>query len=166
MSNAAEQPVSNSLGLTQAQEESLSRRAFTKVLFTGIGLCYAGAIGYPIYKYLASPIQKSMEAAKVSEVRLPEAQKLAPGSALLFKFGTKPGILIHHQDETWTAMEAVCTHMACTVQYQPESNRLFCACHGGVYDVKTGQAVSGPPPKPLKTFKVTVENDAVTISKV
>jgi nitrite reductase/ring-hydroxylating ferredoxin subunit len=52
------------------------------------------------------------------------------------------------------------------VQYQPESNRLFCACHDGVYDVKTGQAVSGPPPKPLKTFKVTVENDAVIISKV
>jgi cytochrome b6-f complex iron-sulfur subunit len=166
MSNAAEQPISNSLGATSSQEESLSRRAFTKVLFTGIGLCYAGAIGYPIYKYLASPIEKSMEAAKVSEVRLPEAQKLAPGSALLFKFGTKPGILIHHKDETWTAMEAVCTHMACTVQYQPESNRLFCACHGGVYDVKTGQAVSGPPPKPLKTFKVVVENDGVIISKV
>ncbi|MFN3385429.1 MAG: ubiquinol-cytochrome c reductase iron-sulfur subunit [Candidatus Thermochlorobacter sp.] len=169
MSNAAEQPLSNaanSVGAESAKEESISRRAFTATLFTGIGLCYAGAIGYPIYRYLASPIQKSMEAAKVSEVRLPDAEKLEPGTALLFKFGTKPGILIHHKDNTWSAMEAVCTHMACTVQYQPDLDRLFCACHGGVYDVKTGNAVSGPPPKPLKTFKVEVENGGVTISKV
>jgi len=84
MSNAAEQPVSNSLGLTQAQEESLSRRAFTKVLFTGVGLCYAGAIGYPIYKYLASPIQKSMEAAKVSEVRACQRRRNLRPAQLFF----------------------------------------------------------------------------------
>ncbi|MFN3394480.1 MAG: hypothetical protein ACK424_07995, partial [Candidatus Thermochlorobacter sp.] len=85
MSNAAEQPLSNaanSVGAESAKEESISRRAFTATLFTGIGLCYAGAIGYPIYRYLASPIQKSMEAAKVSEVRLPDAEKLEPGTAL------------------------------------------------------------------------------------
>ncbi|MDW8019587.1 MAG: Rieske (2Fe-2S) protein [Chloroherpetonaceae bacterium] len=161
MSNAVEQK----LATESVPAEPISRRTFAKVLFTGVGLCYAGAIGYPIYQYLASPIQKSAEAAKVSEVHLPEAHKLEPGSAVMFKFGTRPGILIHHKDGSWTAMEAVCTHMACTVQYQPDTNRLFCACHGGVYDVKTGAAVAGPPPKPLKTYKVEVSENGVTISK-
>jgi cytochrome b6-f complex iron-sulfur subunit len=84
----------------------------------------------------------------------------------MFKFGTKPAMLIHHKDGTWSAMEAVCTHLACTVQYQAEENRLYCACHGGVYDTKTGAAVSGPPPKGLKAFNVKVQDGTVIVSKV
>jgi cytochrome b6-f complex iron-sulfur subunit len=144
----------------------MSRRTFAKVLFGGVGLCYAAAIGYPIYRYLASPIEHGMESTKVSEVSLPDAAKLEPGSAIMFKFGTKPAMLIHHKDGTWSAMEAVCTHLACTVQYQAEENRLYCACHGGVYDTKTGAAVSGPPPKGLKAFNVKVQDGTVIVSKV
>lgn len=165
MSNAVEQKLGENIA-SSVPAEPVSRRTFAKLLFTGVGLCYAGAIGYPIYQYLASPIQKSVEAAKVSEVQLPDADKLEVGAAMMFKFGTRPSILIHHKDGTWSAMEAICTHMACTVQYQPESNRLFCACHNGVYDVKTGTPVSGPPPKPLKPYKVEVGEGVVVISKV
>lgn len=144
----------------------MSRRTFARLLFTGVGLCYAGAIGYPIYRYLASPIERGIEATKVSEVSLPDAAQLEPGSAIMFKFGTKPAMLIHHKDGTWSAMEAVCTHLACTVQYQAEENRIYCACHGGIYDTKTGAAVAGPPPKGLKAFNVKVQDGTVIVSKV
>jgi len=150
----------------EGQEPLMSRRAFSQVLFTGVGMCYAAAIGYPVYQYLASPISKASEAAAVNQVSLPDANKLEKGSAMMFKFGAKPGILIHHADDTWVAMEAVCTHLACTVQYQAEQNRLFCACHGGVYDTRTGANVAGPPPKPLQAYKVTVEPTSVVVSKV
>ena len=56
-------------------------------------------------------------------------------------------MLIHHEDGTWSAFSAVCTHLGCTVKYEPEQNRIYCECHGGTYDPYTGAAVAGPPPE-------------------
>jgi cytochrome b6-f complex iron-sulfur subunit len=74
-------------------------------------------------------------------------------------------MLIHHQDGRWIALSAVCTHLGCTVKYEPEMDRIHCACHGGVYNAYTGANVSGPPPKPLKTFKVAVSDTGVEVSR-
>ena len=103
--------------------------------------------------------------AAITEVTLKDAQKLPAGSVLMFKFGTAPAMLIHHADNTWVALTAVCTHLGCTVQYEPQANRIHCACHGGVYDPRTGANVSGPPPKPLKLFKVAVSETGVEVSR-
>jgi cytochrome b6-f complex iron-sulfur subunit len=83
----------------------------------------------------------------------------------MFKFGTSPAMLIHHTDGRWIALTAVCTHLGCTVQYEPGADRIHCACHGGVYDPYTGANVSGPPPKPLKLFKVAVNETGVEVSR-
>jgi len=145
--------------------EVMSRKYFIQVAIGGAGFCYAAALGYPVYRYLASPVERAESAAAVTEVTLNDAQKIAPGSVLMFKFGSKPAMLIHHKDDTWTAMLAVCTHLGCTVQYEPDKNRIYCACHGGVYDPKTGANVSGPPPKPLKKFNVKINEQSVLVSR-
>ncbi len=141
-------------------EPLLTRRVFARTAFGGIGLCYAAAVGYPIYRYLKSPVQKAQAAAAVTEVVLKDAQKLPSGSALMFKFGFEPCLLIHHADGKWVALSARCTHLGCTVQYEAEKKRIFCACHGGVYNPENGQNVSGPPPKPLKSFVVKEVTEA------
>jgi len=141
-----------------------SRRGFL-VAAGAAGLCYAAALGYPVYRYLASPAEMAASEAAVTEVTLKDAQKLPEGSALMFKFGRSPAMLIHHKDNTWVALTAVCTHLGCTVQYEPELNRIHCACHGGVYDARTGANVSGPPPRPLRRFKVTVGAADVQVSR-
>ena len=74
-------------------------------------------------------------------------------------------MLIHHTDNSWVALTAVCTHLGCTVQYEPQMDRIHCACHGGVYNAYTGANVSGPPPKPLKLFKVAVNDTGVEVSR-
>ncbi len=144
--------------------EQATRRAFL-VAAGAAGLCYTAALGYPIYRYLASPTEMEMSETAVSEVTLKDAQKLPLGSVLMFKFGTRPAMLIHHQNDKWVAMTAVCTHLGCTVQYEPQADRIHCACHGGVYDPYTGANVSGPPPKPLKLFKVVVAPTGVNVSR-
>jgi len=148
----------------EQQAEAKTRRAF--LLAAGAaGLCYTAALGYPIYRYLASPAEIASSASAITEVTLKDAQKLPPGSVLMFKFGTAPAMLIHHQNGVWVALTAVCTHLGCTVQYEPQANRIHCACHGGVYDPRTGANVSGPPPKPLKQFKVAVNEAGVLVSR-
>jgi cytochrome b6-f complex iron-sulfur subunit len=144
--------------------ENATRRGFL-IAAGAAGLCYVGALGYPVYRYLASPMEMASSASAITEVTLKDAQKLAAGTVLMFKFGTAPAMLIHHLDGTWVALTAVCTHLGCTVQYEPQMNRIHCACHGGVYDPRTGANVSGPPPKPLKLFKVAVNETGVLVSR-
>jgi len=145
-----------------------SDRASRRVFLSAAGLAgtaYAAAIAYPVYRFLASPIEQASANAAVTEVSLKNAQKMASGSVLMFKFGTAPAMLIHHKDGTCVALGAVCTHLGCTVQYLPADNRIHCFCHGGEYDPSTGANIGGPPPKPLKRFVVTITDEAAVISR-
>jgi cytochrome b6-f complex iron-sulfur subunit len=143
----------------------LGRRGFLKLAVGAVGACYAAAIGYPVYKYLASPAEAAAALSAVKEVSLKDADRIPVGTALMFKFGTRPAMLIHHADNTWTALDAVCTHLGCTVQFDPAKNRISCACHGGEYDPHTGRNIGGPPPRPLRSFVVKVEAGAVLVSR-
>jgi len=150
---------------TPAETESNpTRRAFLGIA-TAAGLCYAGAIGYPVYRYLASPAEMAASESAVTEVTLDRAQDLPVASALMFKFGASPAMLIHGADGSWVAFSAVCTHLGCTVKYEPQMNRIHCSCHGGTYDPHTGKNTSGPPPRPLKAYKVTVGAANVVVSR-
>jgi cytochrome b6-f complex iron-sulfur subunit len=153
--------------LTNLVEETNDKttRRFFMAAAGAAGVAYTAALAYPIYRYLASPAEMAMEATAVTEVTLKDAQKLPLGSVLMFKFGTAPAMLIHHEDSRWIALTAACTHLGCTVQYEPQADRIHCACHGGVYDPYTGANVSGPPPKPLKLFKVAVTETGVDVSR-
>jgi cytochrome b6-f complex iron-sulfur subunit len=144
--------------------ERNTRRAFLAAAGAA-GLLYTAALAYPIYRYLASPEEMALNATAITEVTLKDAHKLPLASVLMFKFGTSPAMLIHHADGRWVALTAVCTHLGCTVQYEPQADRIHCACHGGVYNAYTGANVSGPPPRPLKQFKVAVNDTGVEVSR-
>ena len=158
-----EEPTNS--GPSVSSDEEMSRRGFVRTAVVGVTLAYAGAIGYPIYRYLNSPVEVSQAAAAVKEVTLDKAGDLAKGSALIFRFGVRPALLIHHNDDTWVALDAVCTHMGCTVKFDEGSGQIRCACHGGVYDGKTGDNISGPPPRPLTKYVVVRNNASITVKR-
>jgi cytochrome b6-f complex iron-sulfur subunit len=166
---AAKNPVAQTTDeqtMEEPEDDGLTRRGFVRVAVGGVGVAYAAAIGYPIYRYLNSPVEKSAALAAVHEVALPNADQIPKGSALMFKFGVRPSLLIHHQDGAWVALTAVCTHMGCTVAYNPVSAQIECHCHGGVYDARTGENISGPPPRPLTKFAVKVAPGSVTVTRI
>jgi len=145
--------------------DSPGRRTFLKVAACGLGAAWAGMVGYPVYRYLASPVEMAESAGAVKEVTLDKGAELAKNAALMFKFGSQPAMLIHHDDDTWSAFLAVCTHLGCTPGYEPDQKRIFCPCHGGVYDPNSGANLAGPPPKPLVQFKVAVSDGKVVVSR-
>lgn len=62
----------------------------------------------------------------------------------------RPEVLVRLPDGEFVAYSAVCTHQGCTVAYKPDTSKLACPCHGGVFDPANGaKVVSGPPPTPL-----------------
>ena len=156
MSDSPQEPEQNS---------PLSRRAFIKAGAAVAGACYTAALGYPVFQYLATAAQKAETEAAVKEVTLNDVDKLPAPSALIFKFGGRPALLIRHADGMWTALSAVCTHLGCTVQFSPEKEQISCACHGGIYNASTGANISGPPPKPLTQFHVVVNQGKAVISR-
>jgi cytochrome b6-f complex iron-sulfur subunit len=149
----------------ESDTHGFTRAGFLKVAVGGMCAAYAGAVGYPLYRYLNSPVEKSQAASAVKEVTLKDADKLPKGSALMFKFGVSPALLIHQDDDTWTALSAVCTHLGCTVKFKEELKKIVCECHGGEYDAKTGKNIAGPPPKPLTSFVAKVSPGSVVVSR-
>jgi cytochrome b6-f complex iron-sulfur subunit len=151
--------------IVNEEQDAVTRREFLRIMLTGVGACYAAAIGYPVFRYLVSPAEQAKALTAVKEVTLKEALTLPEGSAMMFKFGSRPAMLIHHKDGSWVALDAVCTHLGCTVQYQPARNVIHCNCHGGEYDAQTGKNISGPPPRPLRQYVAKVVEGGVLVSR-
>lgn len=146
-------------------QPSVTRRVFIQASLAAAGVCYTAALGYPVFQYLATAARKAESEASVKEVILDNIDALPIPSALVFKFGGHPALLIRHEADKWSAMSAVCTHLGCTVQFDPAKQHISCACHGGIYDAVTGANVSGPPPKPLTLFHVAINQGKAVISR-
>ena len=137
------------------------RRGFLDSLL-GAGLVSTiMAMVYPVWRFLippasGEPVTQSVVAAEASQVK--------PNSGMLFKFGSRPGLLIRTPDGDLQAFNAVCTHLDCTVQYKADTSQIWCACHNGLYDL-SGNVVSGPPPRPLERLVVNQRGDDVVVSR-
>ena len=140
---------------------SPARRTFLDWLLGTSAVATLGAIVYPILRFMSPPqivesAENSVVAAKLSEV--------PPNSGKIFKFGNKPGILVHTASGEFKAFSAVCTHLECIVQYKEDTKQIWCACHNGQYNL-SGQNIGGPPPRPLEEFKVNTRGDDVVVTR-
>ena len=145
----------------QTSPPSRKRRECLDYLLGTSVVATLAAIVYPIIRFLIPPAetesaQNSVVAAKLSE--------LEPNSGKIFKFGTKPGILVRTPSGELKAFSATCTHLDCIVQYRPDMKMVWCACHNGQYNL-SGQNIGGPPPRPLEEFQVNTRGDEIVVSK-
>jgi len=116
---------------------------------------------YPAVRYIIPPpvaesASSFVVAAKVGELK--------NNTGKIFKFGSRPALLVRLADGNYRAFSAVCTHLNCTVQYRSDLQEIWCACHNGLYDLE-GRNVSGPPPRPLETFEVHLQGEDVVVTR-
>jgi len=137
------------------------RRDFLKIFLSGGLLGFAAITIYPIISFLKPPKQTEVE---VTSVVVGKIDDIKPGESKIIRFGNKPVIIIHTEDDKFRALSATCTHLDCTVQYKKDEKIIWCACHNGKYDLY-GKNVSGPPPRPLDKYNVTIKNDELIVSK-
>lgn len=158
MNNIPQDSTARSVGPSGAEP---SRRRFLDYLLGTSTVATLGAIVYPIIRFMSPPqviesTESSVVAAKLNEIPV--------NSGKIFKFGSKPGIVVRTDSGELKAFSAVCTHLDCIVQYQPETKQIWCACHNGYYNLN-GKNVGGPPPRPLEEFKVNTRGDEIVVSK-
>jgi cytochrome b6-f complex iron-sulfur subunit len=148
-----------SVAVAPDEKVSRSRRTLLQA-FLGSGiLASLGSFLYPVLRYLVPPAETNMG---VDSVVAATANELKPNSAKIFRFGSKPALLIRTSEGEYRAMSATCTHLSCTVQYRKDVQQIWCACHNGMYDMN-GRNVSGPPPRPLEKYQVHVQGDEIHV---
>lgn len=143
------------------QVEQPEKRTFLKIVLSGSVIALLGSILYPILAYLKPPMEAEVE---VSSVKAGKLDAIPKDSGQIVKFGSKPVILVRTPNDELKAFSATCTHLDCTVQYKKEMGLIWCACHNGKYDLN-GRNVSGPPPRPLDEYRVTIQGGEIMISK-
>lgn len=140
------------------EEAQVTRREFCNFLAvtsTALFLSAAGFTGKSLYD--------STKTETFSPLKIENANNLQIGSALNFRYPNEndTAILIRAADGEFYAYGQKCTHLSCPVYYAKESNRIECPCHEAGFDVKTGDVLYGPPPRPLDQIVVEIRNEEV-----
>ena len=84
------------------------------------------------------------------------------GGAVLVDSIAGEFLLARTGDNTFSAIEAVCTHEGCTIT-GADGPIYVCPCHGSRYD-RSGHVVLGPAQASLRQYPATFAGDLVTIA--
>lgn len=147
-------------GRPQPESVQSGRRWVNLLLGSGVVASIATFL-YPALRYIIPPAvgestNRSVVAAKINDLK--------NNTGKIFKFGSKPALLVRTTAGEFKAYTAVCTHLNCTVQYREDLHQIWCACHNGFYDLE-GRNVSGPPPRPLENFEVHVQGEDIVVTR-
>ena len=137
----------------------ITRRDFLNVIKKGLAATGLTALLGPFVAYFYPP---SLEEMPSEAVRVGTVDEIPPGSSLTVHFGRYPAIIIH-TSEGLKAYSAVCTHVACIVKWDPETEEIYCPCHEGYFEPLEGNVIFGPPPFALEKLSLRIENGEVFI---
>ena len=142
-------------------EVSQPSRRWVNLLLGGGALASIATFLYPAIRYIIPPpVAESTSRSVVAA----QSNELKNNTGKIFKFGSKPALLVRTAEGDFKAFSAVCTHLNCTVQYREDLRQIWCACHNGLYDL-AGRNVSGPPPRPLEVFEVHVQGEEIIVTR-
>lgn len=96
-----------------------------------------------------------LKVAKVSEIPRGAMKQVRTAGKIL---------CVANVDGQFFAIGDTCTHEECSLSTgYLDGNAVICSCHGGMFDVTTGEVMSPPPPAPEPTYKVIVQGEDIYI---
>lgn len=95
------------------------------------------------------------------EIQIASVKDIAPGTMMSVEKNGKD-VLIANVDGTYYAIDNVCTHMGCKLSEGTlTGDKVQCACHGSIFNVKTGAVEEGPASKPEPSYSLRVDGDKI-----
>jgi Rieske Fe-S protein len=128
------------------RRSELTRRTFcNRVLVTSVGL------GLAANNLKGEPANGQSPPLAYPVMKIEGAERVMPGSFLYFSYpaANDPAVLVRTYDGEYLAYSRKCAHLGCSIDFDSQRRCLKCPCHQGVYDLRTGYVVYGPPPRPL-----------------
>jgi menaquinol-cytochrome c reductase iron-sulfur subunit len=144
------------------------RKLLARMFWSAIGAVGAGLVT-PLLMYVLGPLLKGdggQEWVRLGNVD--DFQPLQPKSVAVALRLREAWVTEDYSLTAWVVRTADkfvvydphCTHLGCAYRWVSESQRFFCPCHDGVYDID-GCVISGPPPRPLDTYRYAVRDGAL-----
>jgi Rieske Fe-S protein len=78
---------------------------------------------------------------------------------------TDPIAVIRVDAATFAALDARCTHLGCTVAWDPGARHLQCPCHESAFALD-GSVLAPPAVRPLRVYPVAFDGSAVVVTLV
>jgi quinol---cytochrome c reductase iron-sulfur subunit, bacillus type len=147
---------------------SAGRRAFLKWATALGGVGSALLAGVPAARAFLSPAFRKKP--EEEWVRLGDVDSLDVGAPQKIDFVSEVkdawvetrvlrNVWLYSQDgETFIVYSGRCTHLGCSYGYDAQDKIFRCPCHNGMFDVKTGAVLGGPPPRPLDRLQTRVDD--------
>jgi menaquinol-cytochrome c reductase iron-sulfur subunit len=153
-------------------DHPVSRRNFLGFATWAIGGLISAGMIIPSIAYIIGPALRKAQAQ--GWIRLGPVSKVEPGTPTLFKVKVKQqsGWIVNEKEisfyvytedsREFIALSNICTHLGCRVRWIEDQSEFFCPCHNAIFD-KTGNVVSGPPPRSLDRLTIKVENEQLLV---
>lgn len=148
----AEQPVwRRAFPIDWPADELRSRREFVTLLLT-TSLAFAAGQAWIVAQ---NALRRAAPAP--GELDLGPLAELPVGGVRLFDYPRRGDacVLVRMDEATVVAFGQKCTHLSCPVIPMPSEERFHCPCHHGLFDMRSGRPLAGPPQRPLP--RVTLE---------
>jgi len=147
-----------------------SRRSFFKYVTMFLGGVISVVIGGNATRYFIAPAWKQKRETWIKVAQFHVLPNGIPVSLNYIQRKLDGWMTIQGLDSVWllrenenlTAFNPKCTHLGCPYRWDESQSVFICPCHTAVFS-KTGEVVSGPPPRPLDRFPVKVENGMVMV---
>lgn len=140
---------------------NISRREFIntiKLVFASTGLV---AIVAPVLSYL---YPSHLEETPATAVFVAKLEELPANESWTVFYGRYPAIVVN-TTQGLKGYSAVCTHFACIVKWNKQINQFACPCHAGFYDPLDGHVISGPPPRPLASIPINIQDGKIYLGE-
>ena len=144
------------------QDLYVARRDFTKFM---VLTSFAFTVGQ---FWIAVQNWMRRHARKPEIKRIGSLTELAIGHSIVFHYPSENDncILIRTgpgdaRGESLFAYSQKCTHLSCAVVPKIDEGVILCPCHDGLFDLKTGRNIAGPPRRPLPRILLEIRGNDV-----
>ncbi len=147
-------------------EEETSRRGFFKLVIGFLSALSAIAVGIPFLGSLVGPaLQKkkghfamvasldSLPLGEPVEVKYPDMTS----DAYITQMTMNMVWVIKRSATAVTVYSPICPHLGCQFNWDPQTRRFACPCHGSIWTVD-GKVIGGPSPRPLDILPTKIQN--------
>lgn len=157
------------VGERSAQPQPVSRPSRRSLLLTGAGGIAAGIAAVlgiqQVTKTAPGKTAGHLVGGNGTWKPVKSLAELPEGTPIAFRSGAIEGFLIRQGQEV-KGLSAICTHMACILNYSKFRDRFECPCHGATFE-KDGQPTNyAGPLSPLPSLQVKVEKGQVQVYTV
>ncbi len=144
------------------QDHYVARRDFTKFMVLTSFAFVVGQFWIVVQNYVRK------RSGKPEIMRIASLRELKVGQTVMFHYPDEADhcilIRLSEGDERGVDLVAYsqkCTHLTCAVIPDVEKGVIHCPCHEGLFDLKTGNVLAGPPPRPLPRIALEIRGDDV-----